>query len=76
MPRYERWKWRLSPRKHRQILEYLRRGVGILTTAKLVGVGTRSVQIRAEFLRERQLASYIKQDSEPVDFRKNESDLE
>ena len=44
--------WKIEATKHQQILELLRSGVGIRTTARRVGVGVMTVQRRAEVLRQ------------------------
>lgn len=38
--------WAIAPHKHRKILELLRAGVSIRETARVVGVGIRTVQRR------------------------------
>ncbi len=42
--------WAIIPKKHRQILRLLRKGVGIKTTATIVGVGVRTVQRRKQLI--------------------------
>lgn len=51
-----KWRWSIVPAKHRKILELLREGVGVKTTAKLVGVGVRTVQRRKQLQLERMAA--------------------
>jgi hypothetical protein len=43
---WPRGKWKILREQHLEILRMLRAGVGIRKTARLVGVGVRTVQIR------------------------------
>ena len=52
----KQWRWSIVPSKHRKILELLRKGVGVKTTARLVGVGVRTVQRRKQLQLQRAAA--------------------
>ena len=60
----EKGEWMIAEAKHRRIVKLLESGFGIRRTARLVGVGVRTVQRRADLLRVADLAP------NEVDFRR------
>lgn len=50
-------RWAIVPAKHRKILQLLREGYGVKATAKIVGVGVRTVQRRKKLQLDRAAAA-------------------
>lgn len=49
-PRYSVRRWAIESEKHKAILLLLKRGVGVIAIARIVGVGVRTVQRRKALL--------------------------
>lgn len=66
-PRYSKRRWALEADKHRAILKLLKHGVGVCTTASIVGVGVRTVQRRKALLEQETNEQIASEDRLPTE---------